>query len=804
MIERYATPSAWAEYFREKEGAQITHSGIRGRLEKAKIVGKNARAKVGCVLRGLVYSESDVRRVCGELISPDIPYAGEDGFFEKEGESYGTIVAWSKVLPISAPTIDLRARAAKIKSIKGKTPTGFISDYYSETGIRKACADTLGEFPKSGRDGFFIKDGVRYGTCRAWGKRFGLGQATIENRLEKISAQFKSIQGKSIEGGIRNFFAEADVLSACSDILKNLPQANVEGFFEKEGLRYGTKNAWSILLGVDGGSVHRGLKKAGVAGIDGKDVGGRVRVRGYFPETVIRELFENWKEGGDPVSHFAESLEVSQKHIVGFIEHKGQKYGRIWAWAKQFDLAPGTVQSKLRKFPCRVLRVKSSNGVEADFYSETEVLQACGDVLASLRASAEGLLVMDKEEYGNISYLSKKFQVTENLIKERAKNEDIRMKTSKNGGGSMTKYYLVSDVQRALADIFESFPQANEEDLIIEKGVRMRTIRACIGQLINHPSEESIVGRLDRKKVEALRRRNGKGKIINFYPEEEVIRACHQKLFVRTNPPKPKKIFSPADDPMRLPWADEAGFFEKGEVRFASATSWSKFLKSQKEVRVAPFTILNLLKEAGKKGVAGRDQRHKIWENSFYAEPDVMEILSGYFVDHPRADEKGFFEKEKIRFASCNTWAKHFNQSHGTKIDGRTIQVKLRAAGFLGLAAYDCNGIVHDGAYYAEPDVFGVISEYLKAYLQADENGFVFVDGVRCASANTWEKYFKKEGVKIGSALIDQRLGEDQKVGITAINFNGRLCEKSFFPEPAVRELCRDLIERKKSNPKPR
>ena len=83
-----------------------------------------------------------INNICSDLLQP-LPSAQESGFFEKHGKKYGTIGAWAKVLPISEPSVSLRIKANRLKSVKGKHIRGSIYDFYSEPDVLSACADLL-------------------------------------------------------------------------------------------------------------------------------------------------------------------------------------------------------------------------------------------------------------------------------------------------------------------------------------------------------------------------------------------------------------------------------------------------------------------------------------------------------------------------------------------------------------------------------------------------------------------------------------------------------------------------------------
>lgn len=140
--------TTWVKYFEREEGIKIDYGTLLRRLQKAGKIGITGRSKINQVLKNAFYAESDVREVVADLLLT-IPQADESGFFEKDGVKFGTALAWLKTLAMPKTTIYRRIKNIKEKSIQGKTKQGKISDFYSESDIREACADLLEKRNKS-------------------------------------------------------------------------------------------------------------------------------------------------------------------------------------------------------------------------------------------------------------------------------------------------------------------------------------------------------------------------------------------------------------------------------------------------------------------------------------------------------------------------------------------------------------------------------------------------------------------------------------------------------------------------------
>jgi serine/threonine protein phosphatase PrpC len=65
---RYSTPDNWAQFLKDTEGVDVSGTTIRNRLKEAQKISITGRNKVGRVLKGSFYSESDVREILADLL----------------------------------------------------------------------------------------------------------------------------------------------------------------------------------------------------------------------------------------------------------------------------------------------------------------------------------------------------------------------------------------------------------------------------------------------------------------------------------------------------------------------------------------------------------------------------------------------------------------------------------------------------------------------------------------------------------------------------------------------------------------
>jgi hypothetical protein len=199
---------------------------------------------------------------------PDIEYwADESGFFEADGERWGTVVALTRALGVSQ--LPIKARISTCRNREGKAPGGQPSTFYALSDVRTACADLLEELPQAGADGTFEADGEVWGSVLALSGILNISGPTLTGRLGSC----RSRDGKNINGRRFKFYALSDIRTACADLLEDLPQAGTNGTFRAGGMTWGTIKSLARLLALSESTVMRRI--ASFHGRDGKLAGGQ-------------------------------------------------------------------------------------------------------------------------------------------------------------------------------------------------------------------------------------------------------------------------------------------------------------------------------------------------------------------------------------------------------------------------------------------------------------------------------------------------------------------------------------------------
>ncbi len=104
----------------------ISEASIKRHLQKSKIPFTEGRNRSGQITK--FYSEGSVRKACAELLDSNMPQTDKTGFFEKDGEKYGTVYAWSKVLFVSEAAIKQNLKKSQVFPVKGRHSMGSVTD----------------------------------------------------------------------------------------------------------------------------------------------------------------------------------------------------------------------------------------------------------------------------------------------------------------------------------------------------------------------------------------------------------------------------------------------------------------------------------------------------------------------------------------------------------------------------------------------------------------------------------------------------------------------------------------------------
>jgi hypothetical protein len=158
-----------------------------------------------------------------------------------------------------------------------------VLDFYEESIVREKCADLSEEMSQADENGFFEKDGKKYGTSSSWSIALKISQQATHRRLKDLEAT----KARSSNGNIQEFYEESVVREQCADLFEELPQADESGFFEKDGKKYGTVNAWARIINRHPATIKKRLGE--IKGITGKSANGKIFTESFYEESLIYE-----------------------------------------------------------------------------------------------------------------------------------------------------------------------------------------------------------------------------------------------------------------------------------------------------------------------------------------------------------------------------------------------------------------------------------------------------------------------------------------------------------------------------------
>lgn len=511
--EKYGTVTAWARI------VPLSDRTIKRRLEEASksgIKGKDFRSQIL-----VYYSESDVMETCTDRVKEDFPKADKEGFFMEDDEKYGTIKAWARVLSISTPTIASRLEKIQAQSIKGLDHLNHKWDFYSETDILSVCsdqaegisrADKTGSILTADKTGFILIDDHRYATAKMWSETLYLPVSTITGRMRE--AEKDKFYGIDSAGNKRYFYSESDVKSVCAELLKvELVHEDEFGFFVKEGEKYGATPAWSKVLHIPAGTIRKKLARAGKQGIEAKRKNSKIFR--FYSESDVRAACADLLK---PLPQASEE---------GFFEFGGEKYGTVNAWYKVMPLAEGTIALRLRgKKPG--MKGRDLNSQIQIFYSETEVNDACADLLESIpKADESGFVIIESEKYGTSGGWENVLEISGETIRRCLEREGKIGIDAKSSDGKIHRFFSESDILSSCADyIRENLPQADEKGFFTKNGILHGSKRAWSRAL--SVSANSLSRRVKSAELEAVTAKDCHGVLRRnaYYSEPDVREAC--------------------------------------------------------------------------------------------------------------------------------------------------------------------------------------------------------------------------------------------------------------------------------------
>jgi hypothetical protein len=614
---------------------------------------------------------------------------------------------------------------------------------YPECEVRRACADLLevNESLVCDESGFIEIRGLRYGTVWSFSQLWGFDNTAVARLLRRSGA--KSIKGRNRSGMVCEFYPEPAVREACANMLATLPVADESGCIKINGIQYGTCRAFSKLLGLSNSTIASRLQSADLKIVRGRDKGGRVF--DFYPEPKVRELCAD-------IAVFVPMADES-----GFILLGGIRFGTPTSLARLLDLSEPTISGRISDARLLPKRGKDIQGKVRDFYPETAVREACSELLVSMPlAEKSGFFEKGGVRYGTLTSLSREFKKRSSDLGRILKNLNVTSLRAKMPGGQIFDFYP-EPVVRELIHQTSLMSRANSKSgLVMIDGIRHGTLYGLASSL--GVGEKTIRACVRSSGLASVPAKSRNGRIRDFYPEPRVAELL--KIY-KSRGSSSFSIVNGVRHGHLNAWAEELGISNKAIADYLAGAS------------VSPIELINR-------------QGRKL---KYYSEPDIKRVCADILGFEIQADGSGISVLNGIRYGSIPAWARELG------ISIKAILSRIGHAEGAIRGKNKKNGKIID--FYPEPEIIRVCAEVLRPLPQADEQGWLILEGVRHATIRTWARV-----LEVSDPYITSHLGSLEIKPTRGKMKGGQIHD--FYPEPAIRELCKDLIERKKSNPKPR
>ena len=372
---------------------------------------------------------------------------------------------------------------------------------------------------------------LRYATVTSWVEHFekhegiAVSAFTITCRLKK--AKKIGIDARNKTGTVLKnaFYSEVDIHSACSDILRPLPQTDKNGFFEKDGQQYASINTWSKIFSVAHRTIQKYLQQSKINSTEGKDNYGHII--SFYSESEINQA----------CSHFTSLPKADES---GTIEVGGDRYILIGTLVKTTGFSYSAIKSRIESSDVWHIEGRDKKGRPFTFFKEKELLILCSELLKEHHVSnGKGFIEVDGVKYGTVGALSRGFNVSKDIIRRVIKSHSIKAVKGKRVGGQVGDFYSEATVYKACEYLFQDVDQTDENGCFEKGGVQYRTIYG-FSKVIGVTSA-TIKKKLKNVSIKPIKGRNRLGRILDLYPEPAVREACADLLEKRqkANPKRP-------------------------------------------------------------------------------------------------------------------------------------------------------------------------------------------------------------------------------------------------------------------------
>jgi len=361
----------------------------------------------------------------------------------------------------------------------------------------------------------------------------------------------------------------------------------------------------------------------GVVGITGIDSTGTTWEDGFYPESLVMQRC------GDLVSRQM----LPKASDDGFLDLNGERFGTINLWESVLPVSGPTIAGRLDR--SRSITARTFNNIQADFYPQSHVLNACADLLENLPVCDDTNFFIGENglRFGTAGAWGLELKTPGSTIKKKLKG--IAGVLGKSRGGAIYTFYPEGAVlERSANHLSEEVPRANKDGFFEANGKNFGTISAWADTL--GITDKPIKKRLER--VDGIDGRDARNRFKRaaFYPEDVVKAVCSDLL------------------DSEVPKANRDGFFELEGKKYGHAYAWSKAFGISE-----PATKKRLRKLTG---ITGKDVGNHVCKNAFYEESHAKvacaDLING---ELQIADDSGFFVMSGEKYGTAASWARYLS-----------------------------------------------------------------------------------------------------------------------------------------------
>jgi len=438
-----------------------------------------------------------------------------------------------------------------------------------------------------------------------------------------------------------------------------------------------------------------------------------------------------------------------------------ERYGTASAWAQWFEKHEGvsishvTILSRLSIV--RVVGVSAKNAKghihKNGLFAESDVRSVCADLLnpSLVRGFENGYANIDGVRHANVLFLARFLGVSASCLSSRLASSGIIPVAGRLKGGHINDLYPEPAVRKLCSDLLAPLPKADKTGFASIGGIRhgsIRSLPACSGF-----SNQSINSRIKSSGLKPVQGKNGSGRPCDLWPEPAIRKLCSDLL-----------------EP--LPEADKAGFVSVGGVRHGPREALARLLG------VCKSTIFSRLASSIIVPIPGLDSQGR--PVNLYSEPAVRDLCADLLdTNLVQAGENGFAEVDGVSHGTVKAFSRLLF------VSVEAIQFRVQTSAFVPVRGKDKMGKICK--LYPEPAMRELCGDILgKPICGAD--GFAEINKIRHGTV-----FSLSLELGISAPAVKSHIQFSGLKPVRGKDRSGNVCD--LYPEPAVRDLCDDLID---------